>query len=109
MGAKIRPIINKVGSTAFGVNIGCHAFNRCCLNAVSTLISVLVLPWCLYYPRTCWPLRELDLFLLGVGIILRTFVLVLSVEDGHRVNGDTLVGLCVWSIAYGIVVQSLLE
>jgi hypothetical protein len=35
MGAKMRPIMKMVGKTALGVKMGCHAFNRCCLNAVS--------------------------------------------------------------------------
>jgi hypothetical protein len=28
--------MNNVGKTAFGVKMGCQAFNRCCLKAVST-------------------------------------------------------------------------
>jgi hypothetical protein len=35
MGAKIMPMMNRVGRTVFGVRIGCHAFSRCCLKAVS--------------------------------------------------------------------------
>ena len=35
MGAKMMPIIRSVGRTVFGVRIGCQAFSRCCLNAVS--------------------------------------------------------------------------
>lgn len=35
MGAKRMPMMNNVGSTVRGVRIGCHAFSRCCLNAVS--------------------------------------------------------------------------
>lgn len=35
MGAKMRPIMRRVGKTVFGVNIGCQALSRCCLNAVS--------------------------------------------------------------------------
>ena len=35
MGAKRIPMMNSVGSTVRGVRIGCHAFSRCCLNAVS--------------------------------------------------------------------------
>ncbi len=35
MGAKRMPMMRSVGRTVFGVRIGCHAFSRCCLNAVS--------------------------------------------------------------------------
>ena len=35
MGAKRMPTMNSVGSTVRGVRMGCHAFSRCCLNAVS--------------------------------------------------------------------------
>lgn len=37
MGAKMSPIMNRVGNTALGVSIGCHALSRCCLNAVSNV------------------------------------------------------------------------
>lgn len=35
MGAKRIPMMRRVGRTVFGVRIGCQAFSRCCLNAVS--------------------------------------------------------------------------
>ena len=35
MGAKRMPTMNSVGRTVRGVRMGCHAFSRCCLNAVS--------------------------------------------------------------------------
>jgi hypothetical protein len=35
MGAKRIPMIRRVGRTVFGVRIGCQAFSRCCLKAVS--------------------------------------------------------------------------
>ena len=35
MGANMIPMMRSVGRTVFGVRIGCHAFSRCCLNAVS--------------------------------------------------------------------------
>jgi len=35
MGAKRIPMIRRVGRTVFGVKIGCQAFSRCCLKAVS--------------------------------------------------------------------------
>ena len=35
MGAKIIPMMRSVGRTVLGVRIGCQAFSRCCLNAVS--------------------------------------------------------------------------
>lgn len=35
MSAKITPTTKKMGSTVFGVRIGCHAFKRCWRNAVS--------------------------------------------------------------------------
>jgi hypothetical protein len=35
MGAKMMPMMRSVGRTVFGVRIGCQAFSRCCLNAVS--------------------------------------------------------------------------
>jgi len=35
MGAKRMPMMRSVGRTVFGVRIGCQAFSRCCLNAVS--------------------------------------------------------------------------
>ena len=38
MGAKRIPMMKRVGSTVFGVRIGCHAFRRCCLNAVSVVL-----------------------------------------------------------------------
>lgn len=34
-GTKMTPIRKSVGRTVAGVRIGCHAFSRCCLNAVS--------------------------------------------------------------------------
>lgn len=37
MGANMIPMMRSVGRTVFGVRIGCHAFSRCCLNAVSML------------------------------------------------------------------------
>jgi hypothetical protein len=39
MGAKIMPMMRSVGRTVFGVRIGCQAFSRCCLNAVSMQTS----------------------------------------------------------------------
>lgn len=35
MGTNRIPVMSSVGSTVLGVRIGCQAFNRCCLNAVS--------------------------------------------------------------------------
>jgi hypothetical protein len=35
MGANMMPMMRSVGRTVFGVRIGCQAFSRCCLNAVS--------------------------------------------------------------------------
>ena len=35
MGANRMPTMNSVGRTVRGVRMGCHAFSRCCLNAVS--------------------------------------------------------------------------
>lgn len=35
-GANKMPTRMNVGSTVFGVRIGCHAFSRCCLKAVSS-------------------------------------------------------------------------
>lgn len=35
IGANKRPIMKRVGKTVLGVRMGCHAFSRCCLNAVS--------------------------------------------------------------------------
>lgn len=34
-GAKRMPRMKKVGRTVLGVSMGCQAFKRCCLNAVS--------------------------------------------------------------------------
>lgn len=39
IGAKMTPMMNKVGRTVFGVRIGCHALRRCCLKAVSREMS----------------------------------------------------------------------
>lgn len=39
MGAKMMPTAKNMGKTVLGVRIGCHAFNRCCLNAVSARVS----------------------------------------------------------------------
>ena len=39
IGAKRMPTMNIVGSTVRGVRIGCHAFRRCCLNAVSVTVK----------------------------------------------------------------------
>lgn len=36
IGRNTRPIIKNVGKTVLGVRMGCHAFNRCCLKAVSS-------------------------------------------------------------------------
>lgn len=35
MGANMIPMMRSVGRTVFGVRIGCQAFSRCCLKAVS--------------------------------------------------------------------------
>jgi hypothetical protein len=35
IGANKIPMMKRVGRTVFGVRIGCHAFRRCCLKAVS--------------------------------------------------------------------------
>ena len=35
MGAKRMPMMKKVGRTVLGVRMGCQAFKRCCLKAVS--------------------------------------------------------------------------
>jgi len=35
IGAKTIPMMKSVGRTVFGVRMGCHAFRRCCLKAVS--------------------------------------------------------------------------
>jgi hypothetical protein len=35
MGAKMIPMMRRVGRTVLGVRIGCQAFSRCCLKAVS--------------------------------------------------------------------------
>lgn len=35
IGIKTIPIIKKDNMTGLGVRMGCHAFNRCCLKAVS--------------------------------------------------------------------------
>lgn len=35
MGANSIPMMKSVGNTVLGVRIGCQAFSRCCLNAVS--------------------------------------------------------------------------
>lgn len=51
IGAKMRPIMNKVGSTAFGVKIGCQAFSLCCLNAVSDGKHKYLMT----EDATCWP------------------------------------------------------
>ena len=40
MGAKTRPMMRRVGRTVFGVKIGCQAFRRCCLKAVSMLRTI---------------------------------------------------------------------
>lgn len=40
-GMKAMPITKKVGSTVPAVNIGCHAGNLCCLNALSETLDVM--------------------------------------------------------------------
>jgi hypothetical protein len=35
MGAKMIPMMRSVGRTVLGVRMGCQAFSRCCLKAVS--------------------------------------------------------------------------
>ena len=35
IGANMMPVMNSVGRTVLGVSMGCHAFRRCCLKAVS--------------------------------------------------------------------------
>ncbi len=35
IGAKMIPMMKRVGRTVLGVRIGCHALRRCCLKAVS--------------------------------------------------------------------------
>lgn len=42
MGANSSPTTNKVESMTFGVRIGCHAFSRCCLKAVSEKWFVII-------------------------------------------------------------------
>ena len=48
IGANMMPTAKKRGKTVLGVRIGCHAFNRCCRNAVSVPHRQY-----LYYPRSC--------------------------------------------------------
>ena len=36
MGAKMSPMMRRIGRTVLGVRIGCQAFSLCCLKAVST-------------------------------------------------------------------------
>lgn len=38
MGANRMPTRKSVGNTVLGVRIGCHAFKRCCRNAVSAVV-----------------------------------------------------------------------
>lgn len=66
MGAKIMPIMNKVGRTVFGVRIGCHALRRCCLKAVSTTDSQQLQMPTGFHVRTCRT-PPAALFLLGSG------------------------------------------
>ena len=37
IGAKAMPMMKRVGRTVLGVRMGCHAFRRCCLKAVSAI------------------------------------------------------------------------
>ena len=41
IGAKMIPMMKSVGRTVLGVRIGCHAFRRCCLKAVSATQSAI--------------------------------------------------------------------
>jgi len=42
MGAKMMPMMKRVGKTVLGVRIGCHALRRCCLKAVSATAATTV-------------------------------------------------------------------
>jgi len=40
IGIKVMPIKKRVGNTFFGVKMGCQAFKRCCLIALSNNIII---------------------------------------------------------------------
>jgi hypothetical protein len=81
MGAKIMPIMKRVGRTVFGVRIGCHALRRCCLKAVSKADSqqqLYNMPN--FHKHTCRT-PPTSLFLWGsVGVIISSF---LSIKKTH--------------------------
>ena len=49
-------MMNKVGKTVLGVNMGCHALSRCCLNAVSNRRKSAAVSLPQRIIRTCWSL-----------------------------------------------------
>ena len=57
MGAKRIPMIKRVGRTAFGVRMGCHAFRRCWRKAVSIILhnQPLYVPMFMLPAQSCAP------------------------------------------------------
>ena len=72
IGAKTMPMIKRVGRTVFGVRMGCHAFRRCCLKAVSAVQSATARETAGSEDsvRTGWP-PPITLILLGLGGVRR--------------------------------------
>lgn len=88
IGANMTPMMKSVGRTVFGVSIGCHAFRRCCLKAVSRRRNC-----CgqrlgkndLAVRLTCRP-SPATLLLLALAILVVCVVVavLLAVEEAHR-------------------------
>lgn len=82
------PIMKSVGRTVFGVRMGCHAFRRCCLKAVSTI--QLEIPGETAgvggVGRTGWPPPALFIFLSLGGISRVGSWLVSASEESHGRN-----------------------
>lgn len=93
MGAKMRPMRNKVGSTAFGVRMGCQALSLCCLKAVSSNECQQQRNGSVFRQTpTSWPLGKLDLLLLRrLRSLVVTPILGLAVEQCHVIDVLVLV------------------
>jgi hypothetical protein len=87
MGANMMPVMKSVGRTVLGVSIGCHAFRRCCLKAVSRgLLLRRTGKARLGGARlTCGP-SPTSLFLLTLAVLVVRVVVALlfATEKTHR-------------------------
>lgn len=85
IGAKMMPMMKRVGSTVFGVSMGCHALRRCCLKAVSGrkgLLRSVKGESAAGRTRGTSP-AALFLLAFAVAVVGVVFALFLAIENGH--------------------------